>query len=673
MENYSVNYGKIVSLDGLPYGQRWFCDNRVSFKAENNCITEIDFFGENTKGSYMLLYSRFWGGMKFYINDVMLRVKNCEVMPFGYSSGCDLAAYSVYAFNNTIYFSFVPKQNSDIRLEFNDDFLHYPEQRVQKDIRCGGPERIWSKFSFKDNSLVADYVDNGTKNSIRFTSNKKSEYIKRAKNGKNILAVNDVIKGEKIIIALSFCDLENDPFENYEKGLAAQFKRYETVSRRAPILKSKHKYLNQFFQLAPIYHESLKVMDVEGAIRAQSTHYWVWGWDSMTSNECCFYWGDDDFIGKMLKFLQKYSDEKFGIAHAFTYDMKNCDPAPPPAQGMYITLLDYFRLAGGKWQQYYGFAKSVFKLILNSECDNSGLCKGISLYPDFRGLIHETGNDISCFNNTVSYCAIRSMQALAAAMNDSETEQVARDFADRLKKNFRKYMFNEEYGFFDSSIDSETLKPRNVLSNNAVKWENGYCKDLVEGFESKSLKFYFENLVTPAGIRPVPKWSDCYDADSNQLHCWWIVMSEYYTRLLNSENQKMAMELYLSWVEYWTKKLMCPEGIPCYDENFEVPFDNWNCQNGIWHAYSIRGFYNAVVHSYIGVDFDNEGINFYPYSGDEVEIANLHFGSRSFDISMCGSGNEVENVILNGKELGNVLSIPFADLEKTNTIKVIRK
>lgn len=187
------------------------------------------------------------------------------------------------------------------------------------------------------------------------------------------------------------------------------------------------------------------------------------------------------------------------------------------------------------------------------------------------------------------------------------------------------------------------------------------------------MSFYEKNLVTPAGIRPLPIWSDCWDADSNQLHCWWIVMSEFYTRLLNNQDKPEALKQYIGYIEYWTEKLMCPEGIPCYDENAEVPNDNWNCLRGIWHGYSIRGFYNAVIHSYIGVDFDENGINFYPYSGEEVEIENLHFGNRTFTIKMCGSGKKIENVELNGKSFGEKYSIPFSVIKETNVIVVNRK
>ena len=57
---------------------------------------------------------------------------------------------------------------------------------------------------------------------------------------------------------------------------------------------------------------------------------------------------------------------------------------------------------------------------------------------------------------------------------------------------------------------------------------------------------------------------------------------------------------------------MCPEGIPCYENTPEVPFDNWNCRCGTWQAYSIRGFYQAAVHGIVGIEAGEGGYTVLP-------------------------------------------------------------
>lgn len=671
---YQVEKGRIITNHGLPYTPRWFCDGRLAFQVNNEGIADINYFGANSD-KYIVFHSRFWSGMQFYIMDTdgrsMVRPQKCEVMPFGYRSDGLRCNYGIYVAKETIFIVIEPKTESDFAIEFYDDYLFYPEVREHRDVRYGGAPRKWSEFVFEDNRLNVTYTSGTKKTNIAFTANTEISYAKRARNGKHILLAEKLKAGEEYVFAINFSNEENSDYHGYKEAIAAQYERYEAVAKKAPVLRSKHDKLNQFFELAPMYHESLKTTDVKGAIRAQSTHYWVWGWDSMTSNNCSFYWGDHAFIGEMLDFMEKYSDGT-GIAHAFGQDMSNGGAAAAPAQGMYLCIMDLYRLSGGDISAHYPFAKKLFEMILSTEADGTGFCKGTSLYPDFRNLIKETGNDISTFNNTVSYCSVCSMEKIAASMGDTETETKAREFAKRMDENFSKIMFNKELGFIDSSVEATTYEQRGVASNNAVKWENNYCDKLVADVAERCLAFYEKNFVTKAGLRPLPEWSDCYDADSNQLHCWWPVMSEFYTRLINRFDRPELVEQYIGWVEYWSERLMCPEGISCYCNEREVPFDNWNAMPGIWHGYSIRGFYNSVVHAYIGVDFDEKGMNFYPYSGEEVSIENLHWGERTFDIAMKGSGKIIENVVLNGKSLGSVTTIPYEMLQERNEIEVLR-
>ena len=149
-------------------------------------------------------------------------------------------------------------------------------------------------------------------------------------------------------------------------------------------------------------------------------------------------------------------------------------------------------------------------------------------------------------------------------------------------------------------------------------------------------------------------------------------MTEFYARLINQLDRPDLIAQYVGWIEYWTEKLVCPEGIDCYYNEKEVPFNNWDAMPGIWHAYSIRGFYNAVVHAYIGVSMDENGLNIYPYSGEEVAIQNLHWGEKTIDVSVKGSGKNILSVKLNGEEQGCVKTIPHEALKEQNTIEIIR-
>ena len=671
---YQIKKGKILTDNGLPFAPRWFCDGRLAVQVDNMGLADINYFGANSD-KYIAFHKRFRNGMQFFIKNEkgtnLLKPGACEILPFGFNSDSEKCAFSLFLANETIYFIIEPKEIIDFSLEFYDDYRFYPDTSEHRDVRYGGAPREWSEFTFLNNILSVSYTSQDRKTNIAFSSNAVMTYNKSKKGGKHILSAKALQKGEEFVLAIHFSNGANNDFAKYKEDIATQFKRYETVANRTPVLHSSHKVLNQFFELAPMYHESLKTIDVKGAIRAQSTHYWVWGWDSMTSNNCSLYWGDHAFIGDMLSFMETYSDGS-GIAHAFSTNMQNGDAAAPPAQGMYLCLMDLYRLSGGDISKHYSFAKRLFDMILATEVGEIGLCKGYSLYPDHRDLIHETGQDISSFNNTVSYCSVCSMEKIAKSMGDMDTAEKARAFAERMETNFCNMMYNPKFNFFDASVEATTFEKRDVASNNSIKWENNYCEHLISGVAKECLNFYENHLVCKAGIRPHPEWDDCYDADSNQLHCWWPVMSEFYIRLINRFDRPKLMNQYIGWVEYWTERLMCPEGIDCYCDDPNVPFDNWNAMPGIWHAYSVRGFYNAIVHGFIGIDFDENGINFYPYSGEEVSVEQLHWGEKTFSVSMRGSGPLILDVVLNGVSLGSVKTIPYKLLARENEIFVYR-
>ena len=256
-------------------------------------------------------------------------------------------------------------------------------------------------------------------------------------------------------------------------------------------------------------------------------------------------------------------------------------------------------------------------------------------------------------------------------MQDVQTEQKAQNFADKCKESFTKLLFDDEIGFYDSSVSARDLSHRHMPSNNAIKWESRACSDLVAGKEQQCLDFYKAKLVSPAGLRPYPENCAAYDADANQLTCWWPVMSEFYTRLLSRFSDRDGMRQFIGWISYWTEKLTCPEGINCYFNEEAPPPDNWNCLSGVYQAYSVRGFYNAVIHSLVGADFDEEGMHLHPMRGEALTLRNLHFGKYRFDITVQ-TGKE-DGVILNGTSLGNAECIPYSALSLENTVTVTRR
>jgi hypothetical protein len=171
----------------------------------------------------------------------------------------------------------------------------------------------------------------------------------------------------------------------------------------------------------------------------------------------------------------------------------------------------------------------------------------------------------------------------------------------------------------------------------------------------------------------MPVWDSAFDADANQLHSWWPVMGEYYMKLINENNRVDLINQWIGWVSYWTEKLTIPEGIPCYIDTSEPEHDRWDTLCGTWQAYSVRGWYQALLHGVVGVGMDAGGITFYPYEGEEMTLKGMHYLGNTFDIEMHGSGRYIESMEVDGQIIKGTNKLP-ADLinKKHILIKVKR-
>ena len=130
-----------------------------------------------------------------------------------------------------------------------------------------------------------------------------------------------------------------------------------------PKYELENKSIENFMSLAPLYHESLKINEYPGAVRAKTTYYWVWGWDGITSNEASVYWGDLQGVKNLLDFYMNHSDHEKGIAHAYTKQMLCKNSYALANLGMYISLLYLYFINGGDISEYYDFAVKIFSLV----------------------------------------------------------------------------------------------------------------------------------------------------------------------------------------------------------------------------------------------------------------------------------------------------------------------
>lgn len=723
--SYKVKKGVVYSKRGIPQPPRWFADGRLAFQMTEAGIDRVQYMGPRLElGNHTLFLQRLFDGFRYYLEKDCKTYKpvyeNCKVWPFGIESqwmfeGCMLG-HSVLAVDEAIVIELSTPQDmvpgTRFKLEFHDWFAFIPTDPWECRFGNPGIERKWKEWHWHPAEHVlaggftsvpreaAEYryepygnekaagavrKSSETRFDICIASDFPSVYERKETNVKHILRSVELEPCKTYRFLVLFDTGEEglqkpgNRVAQMKSRIGKQYGRYREVVRKSPVLKSPYKALNEFFSLAPLYHEVSKVSGIPGAIRASNVHYWVWGWDGITSNYCTAYWGDVDHIRDMLNLYETTADPEKGYATAFRHDMSFAWASALPSQGMYVCLLQlYYTLTGDMEavRRHYAFARKLFRLTAETEVRDTGFCKGTSLYPDFPVYMKETGEDLSTFNNTVFYCSARSMEYLAGLVDDIETRQLARSLFLRIEDSFSRLFFNKKKGFYVSSVDSDTLVQRDSYNLSSIKRENNYLAELLEPLNRQCMGFIADNLVSDAGLREVPLWSDTFDGEANQLHCWWPINSEYFIHMVNQNNRSDLIDKFIGYIGHWTRKLTCPEGIPYNIETDDPDSDRWNTLQGAWQTYSIRGWYQAVVHGIVGIGIEAGGITVYPYEGEEMSLKGFQYGSRLLDVEMSGSGRYIKEIFINGITLKGTNKLP-ADLPwknggGRNGIRVVR-
>lgn len=672
-EEFTVKNGVVLCKEGLPQIPLWFADGRLTFSYEKpGGITRLDYYYPN-EGTSHSIFSRphHWYGFNSYLVhdgvNYLPDFQNSKVYPFGIESEWQLEGfiflYKVLAVDEGVVIQLKTPENLPNSFHFKLDF--------NQKFGISEENRKWDEWRFveSENLLTGGFSEGASDQlfSCILGADFPIQHSISEKNTKYFQESPVLEQGKTYTFFICFGSGSDAVLQkskvykiNLEQKIADQYNRYRQVAESSPKLISPYKELNNYMELLPMFNEALKVRDYPGAVRANTNRYWVWGWDGITNSSSTAYWGDVEHLKNMLEFYKTTANPGKGIAHSYLNNMKIGEVAPIPAQCMYITLLQlYFDQTKDleALKLYFPFAKKIFRMATETAIEKVGMSTGVSLFPDYRALLDETGNDLSTLNNSVFYCAVRSMNRLANVVGDKNTQKESEEISKRIEKNFINLFYDNDKNYIVSSVDASSFEQRKTYHISSLRWENDYYEDLISSISKECLNFFEKNLVCEAGIRETPVWDKSWDLDANQLSDWWPVTDESFIRLCNQYNRADLLEKWVGYLSYWYRNLTCPESVECYfDSNDPATPDPKN--PGSWQAFAMRTWYQGVIHGLVGVDADAGGITFYPYNGKEMKLTGLHFLGKTFDFEMKGSGPYVEYLEVDGEKIYGTNKLP---------------
>lgn len=431
----------------------------------------------------------------------------------------------------------------------------------------------------------------------------------------------------------------------------ALLRDYEKRQAERPCIRTGAAVLDSAFGQYPAIIDCLKITDRPGAVRATASGYFVWGWDGMMPLFSSTLANDAAHAAEVLRFFHQTRDSAIGLPHTFTTAFIAYAKGPFPAQAQYLAgLYLYVALTGdlALAREVWPTCRFILDRCRENEAGGSGLAGGNALWPDFPEAMEETGEDISSMNNSLLYQGLRGMEYLAAALGDAALAAECSDWAGRLRRNFIKYLFDEDKGYFISSCSSRDFRPRRHYCAQAVFWLTPFAGELVSHAPHRIAGFMDDHLRSAKCLLTLPHWDTAWMADGNQLGSSFPAADLFYLGVHRMIGDDSGLKTWLGDVEWFWRHHTAPEAFTPEAENeHEMGPDN----TGTKQLQALAAWYASAYHALAGLDFDHEGITLTPWGSHPLEIQGMKLRGVTLDLKISGAGRHLGLLSLNGRPL----------------------
>ena len=449
---------------------------------------------------------------------------------------------------------------------------------------------------------------------------------------------------------------------------------YEKRLLSRPQINTGNKILNSAFSQFPEFAQQMKVPDRPGAARATLAGYFVWGWDNLNVAVAAPLANEADSAAQTLRFFQQTRHKQVGLLHAFTGSFEPLYKGPFAWQAQFIAALYHVVSTSGDLslaREMMPTCKFILDRCRERLVKGTGFVEGPAMWPDRPEAMDENGHDISSMNNSLLYQGLRSMEFLAAAVGDKKLAADCRDWAKTLRASFVKYLYDEEKGFFISSCDSQTLKPRKHYCPQSVFWVTPFARELLSHAPQRIAEFLNKELRTDKCLLTLPHWDTAWMADGNQLGSTFPAADPLYLNAQKLVGNAAGLELWLGDVEWFWRRHTAPEAFTPEAENeADIGVD----EPGNKQLQTVSNWYFGLYTGLAGLDFDHEGITITPWGERPLSIKRVILRGVSVDLEIKGAGTHVGSLKLNGRPLpAGARKILWSQLKgKTAKIELVR-
>ncbi|UCE05245.1 MAG: hypothetical protein JSW07_16730, partial [bacterium] len=425
------------------------------------------------------------------------------------------------------------------------------------------------------------------------------------------------------------------------KPFYSQSKRYRDLMEKVPKLDIQdYPAIQEFFLQVPLIVESAKVQDTGMTRACPGTYYWIWAWDNLVTAAAMLRWGGSAFVHRMINFINNHRDVDRAIPGRWTRQYEPMDSRGIGAMDYLFSevVLSLFSETRDRMIIRLNYTSLVHAYqYLNSRCDENGLFSSFGMYPDLPYKMGRTERFYVAIDQGAWYGLCRNLEKMALAIGDIPTANQAREMAGKIEGSFLSIFWHDEKGFICDSFDpTEKIRLPSFPVFSLLFLESSFGFRLLKNQVGKAAEFIENHLLGDNGLKMTPEWDINHNSEP-AMSGWYPHWDLPGIKLLTRAAKWTAMQKWLNLVEACYSQLgYCPEFLSTKYQRPEL----WHHHGAAWNLNCAAGWYNALIHSIIGIAFDSGGITCHPSPlVPEASLKKLIFRNGRWEVKKSGEGD----------------------------------
>ncbi len=445
-----------------------------------------------------------------------------------------------------------------------------------------------------------------------------------------------------------------------KKPFTFQSKRYRHLEDQIPQLDlPAYPAIQEFFQQTPLIVESAKIQDASMTRACPGTYYWLWAWDNLVTAPVMLRWGDLPFVRRMIGFINSHRDSDGSIPGRWTRQYEPMDSRGIGAMDFLFSelILSLFSETEDRMiiRSNYTALVQAFCYI-KFRCDENGLFPSFGIYPDIPYKMGRTEHCYVAIDQGAWYGFCRNLEKMALIIGDVPTANQAKEMAAKIERCFYSTFWNDEKGFICDSYDPTKKKQLSSFPIFSLLFlESQFGFQLLKNYVGEAANFIENYLLGSNGLKMTPEWDVNHNSEP-AMSGWYPHWDLVAIKLLTRARKSMAIQKWLALVEECYSQLgYCPEFLSTKHERHDL----WYHHGAAWNLNCAAGWYNALLYSIFGINFDLGGITCHPAPlGPNASLKKMAFRNGKWNISKSGNGDFISWLDVDGEKIMGSFKIP---------------